>query len=75
MSYDVTYDEYKKRLELKNKIVDVLKEAREKLLRSTIKPFGEPPSIQSPNEVLNTITKIEKLINKINLDNQDDSIA
>ena len=37
MSYDVTYDEYKKRLELKKEIVETLREARTKLLFSQAK--------------------------------------
>ena len=82
MSYDVTYDEYKKRLKLKNEIIDVLSEAKEKLLCSQAKgrsgsdlDRSSLPLIGSPVDILETITKIEKLLNKINLDNQDDSIA
>ena len=82
MSYDVTYDEYKKRLELKKEIVETLREARTKLLFSQAKgrsgsdlDRSSLPLIGSPLDVLETITKIESLINKINLDNQDDSIA
>ena len=37
MSYDVTYDEYKKRLKLKNEIVETLREAKTKLLYSQAK--------------------------------------
>jgi hypothetical protein len=82
MSYDVTYDEYKKRLELKNEIVETLKEAKTKLLFSQAKgrsgsdlDRSSLPLIGSPADILETITKIEELLNKINLDNQDDSIA
>lgn len=82
MSYDVTYDEYKKRLKLKNEIVETLREAKTKLLYSQAKERSGSdldrsslPLIGSPADILETITKIEKLINKINLDNQDDSIA
>ena len=82
MSYDVTYGEYKKRLELKKEIVETLREARTKLLFSQAKgrsgsdlDRSSLPLIGSPEDILETITKIEKLINKINLDNQDDSIA
>jgi hypothetical protein len=82
MSYDVTYDEYKKRLKLKNEIVETLREAKTKLLYSQAKgrsgsdlDRSSLPLIGSPADILETITKIEKLINKINLDNQDDSIA
>ena len=82
MSYDVTYDEYKKRLKLKNEIVETLREAKTKLLYSQAKgrsgsdlDRSSLPLIGSPADILATITKIEKLINKINLDNQDDSIA
>jgi hypothetical protein len=82
MSYDVTYDEYKNRLKLKNEIIDVLSEAKEKLLCSQAKgrsgsdlDRSSLPLIGSPADILETITKIESLINKINLDNQDDSIA
>jgi hypothetical protein len=82
MSYDVTYDEYKKRFELKKEIVETLREAKTKLLFSQAKgrsgsdlDRSSLPLIGSPVDILETITKIEKLINKINLDNQDDSIA
>jgi hypothetical protein len=82
MSYDVTYDEYKKRLKLKNEIVETLREAKTKLLYSQAKgrsgsdlDRSSLPLLGSPADILETITKIEKLINKINLDNQDDSIA
>ena len=82
MSYDVTYDEYKKRLKLKNEIIDVLSEAKEKLLCSQAKgrsgsdlDRSSLPLIGSPADILETVTKIEELLNKINLDNQDDSIA
>jgi hypothetical protein len=82
MSYDVTYNEYKKRLELKKEIIETLKEAKTKLLFSQAKgrsgsdlDRSSLPLIGSPADILETITKIEKLLNKINLDNQDDSIA
>ncbi len=82
MSYDVTYNEYKKRLELKKEIIETLKEAKTKLLFSQAKgrsgsdlDRSSLPLIGSPADILETITKIEKLLSKINLDNQDDSIA
>ena len=82
MSYDVTYDEYKKRLKLKNEIVETLREAKTKLLYSQAKgrsgsdlDRSSLPLIGSPADILETITKIEKLINKINLDNDDNGVA
>lgn len=82
MSYDVTYDEYKKRLKLKNEIVETLREAKTKLLYSQAKgrsgsdlDRSSLPLIDSPADILETITKIEKLINKINLDNDDNGVA
>jgi hypothetical protein len=82
MSYDVTYDEYKKRLELKKEIIETLKEAKTKLLFSQAKgrsgsdlDRSSLPLIGSPEDILETITKIEELLSKINLDNQDNSIA
>ena len=82
MSYDVTYDEYKKRLKLKNEIVETLREAKTKLLFSQAKgrsgsdlDRSSLPLIGSPADIMETINKIEELITKINLDNQDDSIA
>jgi len=82
MSYDVTYDEYKKRLKLKNEIVETLREAKTKLLYSQAKgrsgsdlDRSSLPLIGSPADILETITKIEELINKINLDNDDNGIA
>lgn len=75
MTYHVTFDEYKKHLELKKETLEVLREAKTKLLYSQAKAYQELPAIENPTEILGTITKIEKLINKINLDNQDDSIA
>tara|TARA_R100000278_G_scaffold54371_1_gene45356 strand:+ start:217 stop:444 length:228 start_codon:yes stop_codon:yes gene_type:complete len=75
MSYDVTYDEYKKRLKLKNEIVKTLREAKTKLLYSQAKAYQELPAIENPTEILETIAKIESLINKINLDNDDKGVA
>ena len=82
MSYDVTYDEYKKRLEIKKEIIETLKEAKTKLLFSQAKgrsgsdlDRSSLPLLGSPADILETVTKIEELLNKINLDNQDDSIA
>jgi hypothetical protein len=82
MSYDVTYDEYKRRLELKNEIVETLKEAKTKLLYSQAKGRSGSdlnrsslPLIGSPADILETIAKIEELINKINLDNDDKGVA
>lgn len=82
MSYDVTYDEYKKRLKLKNEIVETLREAKTKLLYSQAKgrsgsdlDRSSLPLLGSPADILETITKIEKLINKINLDNDDNGVA
>ena len=82
MSYDVTYNEYKKRLELEKEIIETLKEAKTKLLFSQAKgrsgsdlDRSSLPLIGSPADILETVTKIEELLSKINLDNQDDSIA
>ena len=82
MSYDITYDEYKKRLEIKKEIIETLKEAKTKLLFSQAKgrsgsdlDRSSLPLLGSPADILETVTKIEELLNKINLDNQDDSIA
>ena len=82
MSYDVTYDEYKKRFELKKEIIETLKEAKTKLLFSQAKgrsgsdlDRSSLPLIGSPEDILETIAKIEGLLSKINLDNQDNSIA
>ena len=82
MSYDVSYDEYKNRIELKREIVETLKEARTKLLYSQAKGSSgtdltrsAPPLIGSPIDILKTIEKIESLLGKIDLDNDDTSIA
>ena len=82
MSYDVTYEEYKSRLELKKEIVETLKEAKTVLLYSQAKGSSGSdldrsslPLIESPTDILRTIQKIESLIRKISLDNNDDSIA
>ena len=82
MSYDVTYDEYKKRLVLKEKIIETLKEARVKLLYSQAKGKSGSdlnrsslPLIESPSDMLETITKIESLISELVLDNDNKGIA
>ncbi len=75
MTYHVTFDEYKKHLELKKETLEVLREAKTKLLYSQAKAYQELPAIENPTEILETIAKIESLINKINLDNDDKGIA
>ena len=82
MSYDVTYNEYKRRLDLKNKIVETLKEAKTKLLYSQAKGKSGSdlnrsslPLIDSPTDMLETVKKIESLINELILDKNDNYIA
>lgn len=82
MSYDVTYDEYKNRLDLKKEIVETLKEAKKNLLYSQAKGSSGSdlnrsslPLIGSPKDILETVEKIESLLNKIDLDSNDTSIA
>jgi len=82
MSYDVTYDEYKKRLDLKEKTIKTLREARTKLLYSQAKgksgsdlDRSSLPLIDSPLDMLETIEKIESLIDELILDKSDNSIA
>jgi hypothetical protein len=82
MSYDVTYDEYMERIKLKNEIVEILKDAKTKLLYSQAKSRSGSdldrsslPLIGSPAEILDTITKIESVLSKIELDTSDNFMA